>query len=152
MADRRQIAISFDSSDGLCFGCGQNNPIGLKLDFKWDSRTARAEFTPDGFHQGWPGIVHGGIIAAMLDEAMGQAILFSGLNCVTAQMQVNYKQPILTGDKLVITGSISKNNRRLVEAEAKVSLPDSTVMAEGSAIFVNMEHPDISKEKKQENG
>ena len=147
-----RVSIDAYEDTNMCFGCGQNNPIGLKLNFSWDGKAARAEFTPSEFYQGWPGIVHGGIIATMLDEAMGQAILFSGLNCVTAQMQVNYKQPILTDDDLIITGSISKNNRRFVEAEAKISLPDSTVMAEGSAIFVNMKYPGISKEKKQENG
>lgn len=152
MANRRQVAISFDVSDGLCFGCGQNNPIGLKLDFKWGGKTARAEFTPGEFHQGWIGIIHGGIITTILDEAMGQAILFSGLNCVTAKMQVNFKQPILTGDNLVITGSISRNSGRFVEAEAKVSLPDGTLMAEGTATFVNLKHPDSNRQKKPKSG
>ena len=152
MANRRQVAISFNVSDGLCFGCGQNNPIGLKLDFKWDGKTARAEFIPTEFYQGWSGIVHGGITATILDEAMGQAIRFNGLNCVTARMQVSYKQPILTDDNLVITGSISRNNKRFVEAEAKISLPDGTLMAEGTATYVNMDYPNSNQEKKPKNG
>ena len=62
--------ISITISD-LCFGCGQNNPIGLKLKFKWDGKTAKAEFTPNKFHQGWSDIIHGGITTTILDEAMG---------------------------------------------------------------------------------
>ncbi len=53
-----------------CFGCGRKNPIGLKLKFQWDGKTATAEFAAGENHQGWPGIVHGGIIFSILDEAM----------------------------------------------------------------------------------
>ena len=49
-----------------CFACGQDNPIGLKLKFSWDGKTARAEFTPTELHQGWQGVLHGGIIYTLL--------------------------------------------------------------------------------------
>ena len=58
----------------MCFVCGKDNPIGLKLRFDWDGKTARAEFTPTELYQGWQGVVHGGIIAVMLDEVAAWAI------------------------------------------------------------------------------
>ena len=57
-----------------CYGCGIENPIGLKLLFREEEGKAKAEFVPEKYHQGWPEVVHGGLICALLDEAMGYAI------------------------------------------------------------------------------
>ena len=115
-----------------CFACGEDNPIGLKLRFDWDGKTARAEFTPGELHQGWLGIVHGGIIACLLDEAMSYATLFAKVNTVTARLQVRIKHPIQIGEPLSITGTISKRTRRLVETEAAVFFKDGTSVAEAT--------------------
>ncbi len=128
-----QVSIDTDLSDSLCFGCGQSNPIGLKLSFKRYEKAARAEFTPDKLYQGWRGIVHGGIITCMLDEAMSHAAHLEGINCLTAKMVVNFKHPARVGEPLIITASITRNTRRLIETKAKVSSPDGTVVAEGTA-------------------
>ena len=127
--------ISIDTAKGysMCFGCGQDNPIGLKLNFTWDGKTARAEFTPTKFYQGWSGLVHGGIITCILDEAMGYAALFGGMNCVTAKMQVKLRRPASIDKPLIITSSIIRNTRRLVETKANISLKDGTPVAEGTA-------------------
>jgi len=53
----------------LCIVCGKENPIGFKLDFRQEGETVKAEFTPGEFHQGWPEIVHGGVLGLLLDEA-----------------------------------------------------------------------------------
>jgi acyl-coenzyme A thioesterase PaaI-like protein len=131
--------ISFDMREGLCFGCGQNNQIGLKLDFKWDGKTARAEFTPTELYQGWPGIVHGGITTSLLDEAMGWATRLSCFNAVTARIRANFKRPIPVGERLIISAFITKNEGRHIESKAEVSLPDGTVMAEGTSTYVVIE-------------
>jgi acyl-coenzyme A thioesterase PaaI-like protein len=115
-----------------CFGCGKENPIGLKLVFKWDGHTARAEFTPSDWYQGWPGILHGGIMACILDEAMGYAALFEAGHCVTALMQIKLKQTVNIGDTLIITSSVRKKTRKLVDTEAVVALLDGTILAESS--------------------
>ena len=128
-----QVSIDTDRSDSLCFGCGQHNPIGLKLSFKRDGKTARAEFTPDKLYQGWNGIVHGGIITCMLDEAVAHAAHLEGINCLTAKMVVNFRHPARVGEPLIITASITRNTRRLIETEAKVSSSDGNVVAEGAA-------------------
>ncbi|MFC2040914.1 PaaI family thioesterase [Chloroflexota bacterium] len=126
--------ISIDSGDySLCFGCGQNNPIGLKLNFQWDGKTARAEFTPTEFYQGWPGLVHGGIITCILDEAMGWVVLLEGMHCLTAKMQVKLSRLASIGEPLIVTSSVTKKTRKLVESRAAISLKDSTLIAEGTA-------------------
>ena len=122
-----------------CFGCGRDNPIGLKLVFQWDGTTARSEFIPPEVYQGWPGILHGGIMACILDEAMGYAALFDTGRCVTAKMQIKLKQPTLVGSLLLITASVTRRTRKLVETEARVVLKDGTVLAEatGTHFIVN---------------
>jgi len=128
-----RISINTDLSEGYCFGCGQNNPIGLKLDFKRDGKTVRAEFTPDKFHQGWPGVVHGGILTCLLDEAMSYAAHFAGISCITAKMKIKLKRPVLLEEPLVLTASLTRNTRKLIDTEAKICLRDGTVVAESTA-------------------
>ena len=119
-----------------CFGCGENNPIGLKLSFQRDGKVARAEFAPAEFYQGWEGIVHGGIIACLLDEAMSYAAFFEGMTCATATMEIRLKRPALVGEPLIITASITRRTRRLIEAKATICLKDETLVAEGMAKMV----------------
>ena len=133
MITRPQISIDAYEDITMCFGCGQNNPIGLKLNFTWDGKTARAEFTPNKLHQGWSGIVHGGIIQCLLDEAMSYAPYFQGIHTITAKMQVRMKRLALVNEPLVIISSITKKTRRLVETKGAVSLTDGTPVAEGTA-------------------
>ena len=133
MTNWPQISIDMQKSPGMCFVCGQDNPIGLKLRFSWDGKMARSEFTPGELHQGWSRVVHGGIITCLLDEAMSYATLFEKINTVTARLEVRIKRPIPIGEPLSITGSITRKTRKLVETEANLSLKDGTVVAEATA-------------------
>lgn len=134
--------VSIDERYSLCFGCGQDNPIGLKLDFKWDGKTARAEFTPTKLYQGWSGVVHGGIIMCVLDEAMAYAVKFEGMTCITAKIQAKLRRPALIDEPLIITASVTRKTRRLVETRADISLTDGTPVAEGTATqFVSNTKP-----------
>ncbi len=132
MANWPQV-LDMEKELEMCFACGQKNPIGLKLKFGWDGKVARAEFTPNKFHQGWAGVVHGGIIACLLDEAMSYAALFSGANSLTAKMQTRFRRPIQLDEPLTITASLTKKTRKLVEAKAEMALKDGTVVADGTA-------------------
>ena len=127
-----QISINGEKATNMCFACGKDNPISLKLRFDWDGKTARAEFTPTELHQGWSGIVHGGIISCLLDEAMGYATLFEKIDTTTARIQVRIKRPIQVGEPLSITGSITRKTRKLAEAKAAVSLKDGTAVAKAT--------------------
>ena len=128
-----QIPIGADRDYKLCFGCGQENPIGLKLNFQWDGKTASTEFIPTELYQGWPGVVHGGIVICMLDEAMSWVVLFEGMNCVTARMQVKLKHPAAINEPLLISSSITRKTRKLAKTKAAISMKDGTLIAEGVA-------------------
>lgn len=120
----------------LCFGCGMKNPMGLKLKFSWNGKAVRTEYTPDKLHQGWADIIHGGIITAALDEAMAYAAGYEGIRCITATMLTKFKRPLSVDAPTIITASVTKNTRRLIETEAKMTLVDGTLIAECKATQV----------------
>ena len=148
MTNWPRVTMDTNRDYSLCFGCGQNNPIGLKLSFQQVGEDARAEFTPSELYQGWPGLVHGGILICMLDEAMGWVVMFQGLNCITAEMQIKLKRPVSINEPLIITASITKKTRKLVKSQAAVSLPDGTLIAQGKAtqFVVNSKHKEGNPE------
>jgi acyl-coenzyme A thioesterase PaaI-like protein len=117
----------------MCFGCGPNNPIGLKLKFDWDGETARAVFTPDKRFQGWSGYLHGGITACVLDEAMGQVAMFAGFHNVTAKMQVRYRKMARIDKTYTITCSVARKTSRLIETDARLIADDGSVVAEATS-------------------
>ncbi len=125
-----------------CFGCGQDNDHGFRLKFTWDGHAARSEFTPDERFQGWPGLVHGGIMACLLDEVMGYAALYEVGRCVTARMQIELKKPASIGERLLLASWVSRKSRKLVNTEATVSLEDGTIVAEatGTHFVVDVTH------------
>lgn len=145
-----KISIDTNRDYSMCFGCGQNNPIGLKLDFQWDGKTARAEFVLTELYQGWPGFAHGGIISCLLDEAMGYAALFEGLHCVTAEIWLRLRRTVPIGETLILTSSLIKKNRRLAQTRASISLRDGTLMAEGTATqFIIRNSPDSGGKREE---
>ncbi len=119
-----------------CFGCGVSNPCGLKLQFTWDGKKAQAEFTPEEMHQGWPGVVHGGLLATMLDEAAGWSALEKGIDMVTAKMEVLFRNPAKIGIPLIVTGTITRENTKRFEAYSTISTRDGTVIAECTSIYI----------------
>jgi acyl-coenzyme A thioesterase PaaI-like protein len=119
----------------MCFGCGKDNPIGLKLKFIWDekTKTASTEFIPVDNLQGWNGYLHGGITAFLLDEAMGWAAMFAGVYNITAKMQVRFRRMVPIGQKCLLSCRITKHNTRLIETEARLTDLSGVVFAEGSS-------------------
>jgi len=133
MSDWPQVPFDTERDYSMCFGCGPDNPIGLKLKFEWDGEITRAEFVPDKHYQGWSGFVHGGIISCMLDEALCYAAFFSNAISITAKMDIRLHRMASVGEPLVITSSVIRKNRRLIETSAVVSLKDGTRIAEGTS-------------------
>jgi uncharacterized protein (TIGR00369 family) len=117
----------------LCFGCGKQNPCGLKLEFKWNGKVIKSEFTPTKLHQGWKGIIHGGILTSLLDEAMGYAACYENVAGVTAAMETRFKRPVSVGEPLTITAWVSRKTRRFAEAEGTLTLKDGTIVTTAKA-------------------
>jgi len=105
-----------------CYVCGKDNPSGLRAVFEIDkdARTITGRFSPRPEHEGWQGIVHGGIVAALLDEAMVKLAAHLGIHAVSAEITVKFKAPAKPGEELVVSGKIVKEANRLIEAEAVV--------------------------------
>ncbi len=127
------------SDNKKCFVCGIDNSFGLKLSFCDRSAGSGVEtvFTPDERYQGWEGIVHGGIIATLLDEAMAKAALSRGLNVVTAEINIRFKKPAHVMEKIICTGEIETVKKKIVNAKAKVIDPQGKILATAtSKMFV----------------
>ncbi len=104
----------------FCFGCGRNNPIGLKLKFKLNETGCEASFIPDRYHQGFDGVVHGGITATILDEAVANLFYQKNKVAMTAELNIRYHHPLIVGHKYRITAIITKQVGRLTYSESFV--------------------------------
>jgi uncharacterized protein (TIGR00369 family) len=124
----------------MCFLCGLQNPVGLKLAFYEDLTTkqVRAEFTvPDQF-QGYPGIVHGGIIAAVLDEVAGRAVMIDGGDdnlMATLRLTIRYRHPSPTQTPLTAIGWVEHLGGTGARVAGEIRLPDGTVTADCEALL-----------------
>ena len=99
-----------------------HGPEGLGVHFEIDlqSRTISACFTPRDVHEGFEGVVHGGILSALLDEAMAKLTVALGIPAMTAEMTVKFKASTAPGEELLITGRLVEETRRLIRAEALI--------------------------------
>jgi uncharacterized protein (TIGR00369 family) len=128
-------------SAAWCFVCGVQNPVGLKLAFY---ETGPAEviacFTPPDHYQGYPAVMHGGIVASALDEAGGRAAMIGpeGRFMFTAKMEVRYVRPTPLGQPLTVVGQLVKRRGRLAVTRAELRLADGTVSAEAELTLVDM--------------
>ncbi len=114
-----------------CFVCGKKNPGGLQASFTIDREnlSIKGEFTPGEIHQGFAGIVHGGIIATLLDEAMVKLAFEAGIYAVTAWMEIKYISPLYVGEKLHIEAQLTKTHKRLLEGEAEAKTSEGRLIA-----------------------
>ena len=123
-------------SFNLCFACGEDNPIGLRLKPVYDGERVYVEFTPGKYHQGWQNITHGGILYTLLDEVTAYTILCCGIEFgVTAKSEVRFRHVVRTGDCVEVSARATKVSRRLVETEGRIALKDGTVVAEAKSTF-----------------
>lgn len=117
----------------MCFVCGLKNVAGLKASFyEIEDSTLVATFTPGETHQSYPGRLHGGIASAILDEAIGRAVMIGSEKDVwgvTLELTVEYKKPIPLDVELRVTGRISEQNSRFFSGSGEILLPDGTVAA-----------------------
>lgn len=130
-----------DTSDyQRCFVCGQRNPYGLHLVFRQEDDTIVADFQPREEHQGFPGVIHGGIVAAVLDEALGRTSLLGNNQewTMTGRLEVRYRRYVPYGPLLRVRASLDSERRRALQASGMLTLADdeSVVLAEGYGTFL----------------
>ncbi len=132
----------------MCFVCGMENPIGLKVFFYEDDEgRVIAKFTPREEHQGYPGFVHGGIIGALMDETIGRVVTSYDIWAVTAKLELKFRKPVPLGEQLTVIGELIRLRSRAFEARGELRLADGTVAVEGYGLYVRLPDEEIERRK-----
>ncbi len=121
-----------------CFGCGGGNPRGMRLAFEQDDARQRivGRFRLGEEYQGGSGFLHGGIIALLLDEAMGKAARFHGEQVVTADLRVEFRKPIRINTDIVVEGFVTRRDGRQLYHEGEIRNEAGDLLARGEGRFV----------------
>ena len=135
--------------DGNCFACGPSNPIGIHLHFDRNADgegvLARLELAP--VYQGWRGIAHGGIVMALLDEAMAYAAGFAGHRGVTAQVSVRFRKPVPLEQPIEVRGRVTWQRRNVLGVEASILDGAGNLLARAEGSFVSRGRLDAADDR-----
>jgi uncharacterized protein (TIGR00369 family) len=122
-----------------CFGCGHENPAGLRLEFLLaaDRSVVCLTAIPAAF-EGPPGYLHGGIIATLLDEAMSKAVRSLGVTAMTRQMEIDYLHPVHSCASIRIEGRVIRGEGHKHWTEAKILRTDGSALAQSKGLFIEV--------------
>ncbi len=127
------------SPQGSCFVCGRENPHGLRLQFQMGKTgESSAEWSPGEFTEGFRGIVHGGIICTVLDEAMSKAVAAAGRPALTAELRVRLRRHVEPHHTFRVRGWIESCVKRLVKTQAVITDADGIEFAHAWASFLTV--------------
>jgi len=125
------------SDDRYCFACGPLNPIGLHMEVSFRDNKASSRLTLEREFQGWQDIVHGGLIATILDEIMAHAVMHYVGQAVTTSLQITYRAPLHVGEEFQAVGYVVEQKSRAAVAEAEIRLTNNTnLIAKGESKFI----------------
>jgi uncharacterized protein (TIGR00369 family) len=138
----------------MCYVCGVENKLGLHASFYYEEDDNGVErvvvrYEPCPEHEGYPGVMHGGIITALLDETMGRVAIGKGRWVVTGAISVRFHKPTPTDQVFTVVGEPVGWTRRKFEAKGEIRLEDGTVTASATGIFIEIpqeEIPNIQEE------
>jgi acyl-coenzyme A thioesterase PaaI-like protein len=126
-------------ADGYCFVCGKDNPRGFKIKVRYleEQQTAETELSLAKEFQGWADVIHGGILATLLDELMAHAVWHFAGPGLTLGLEVRFHQPLKPGEPVLVRGVLHTPNgsRRLAEGEI-IRLADGARIASGKSRFL----------------
>ncbi len=132
----------------MCFVCGRNNPAGLYMHFYDNGQNeVFSEYTVADRYQSYPGIVHGGITASILDEVVGRVAMIGDHHhfMVSVKLQVLYRHPVPIETPLEIRGRIVRLRGRLGKAQGEIILPDGKVACEAAITLADVPSEILSK-------
>jgi uncharacterized protein (TIGR00369 family) len=121
-----------------CFGCGGDNDHSMRLAFEQDNTNRRivGKFTLGPRYQGGGGMLHGGIIAVLLDEAMGKSCRFRNVRAVTAEMNIDFIKPIRVDQEITVEAFETAHRGRNLFQWGEIRDADGVLLARGRARFV----------------
>lgn len=118
-----------------CFVCSKTNPKGLHIKFKYVGDIAVATFTLEREYEGYPGIAHGGILAAILDDAMGNVKYVQGYAAYTIEMYIRYIKPVYIGEELIVRGWIRDIHHKIVSAAGDIQDKNGVIKTRAKAKY-----------------
>lgn len=139
-----------------CFVCGIENPVGLKLKlYQTEPGVIETTYTAPEHFQGYPGVLHGGIVASILDEVSGRALMGDPMEprfMFTGKLEVKYRKNVPVGKPLKIIGKEVKSRGKLAEGWAGMYDESGTLLAEGFVLLVDVPEEVIDSSKLEELG
>jgi uncharacterized protein (TIGR00369 family) len=129
-----------------CFVCGESNPIGLRLRFETDGRIVQTRFVPRVEHNGFKQVVHGGLIATVLDEIMVWACAVQTKRfAFCAELSVRFVQPLRPDEEVVATGELATNRRgKIFEAKGELRNQTGVLIASATGKYLPVPNSDIA--------
>ncbi len=118
-----------------CFVCSKTNPKGLHIEFKYIDDIAVATFKLAREYEGYPGIAHGGILAAILDDAMGNVKYVQGYVAYTIEMYVRYIKPVYIGEELKVRGWIENIHHKIVSTAGDIQDKNGVIKVRAKAKY-----------------
>ncbi len=135
-----------------CFGCGKDNPVGLRLNIRHIGDKSHFEFEVKPQYCGYPGVLHGGIFAVLFDEAMFHAIAKSGIEAVTVSMDIDYVSPAFEGHILVCEGEVEKRDGRKIDVIATLTdAASGKLIAKARGRFLEVDLNKVLDRNKRDN-
>lgn len=130
-----------------CFGCGGANPRGMRLAFDSDPERRRivGRFRLGAEYQGGPGFIHGGIIATVLDEAMGKVSRFSDVRAVTAELTVEYLKPVRVDQEIRVEAFERQREGRHLFHQGEIRDAEGELLARGRGRFVVVDRANFTQ-------
>ena len=129
-----------------CFVCGKDNPYGLRLRFRHHDGVVSTDLTLPEHLMGFEQRTHGGIVAGLLDEAMGWAtVIASNRFTYTAEMTVRYRDRVPVGEPLTVTGRVDRATRRLLFASAVIRGEGHAELASATAKFMTVSEEETQR-------
>jgi len=126
-----------------CFACGSNDGMGLGLKFyEREDGAVFGNFFADPKFEGYAGIIHGGIIATLLDSAMTHCLLMEGIPALTGRLSIRYSTPIRTGVVVKLEAKIVKKSHKIFTLEGKAYV-DGKKAASAVAKYMRSDSPNL---------
>jgi acyl-coenzyme A thioesterase PaaI-like protein len=115
------------------------------MEFYREDGRAICEYTPCEYQQGYPGRMHGGVVATLLDEAMGWAVYDAARWGATARLNVRFRRPVRLDQRLRVESWVTKDRRRLLELRAELRDASGELLAEADGTFMKLDEGDAAE-------
>lgn len=132
------------TDDDWCFGCGSQNPIGLHMEFDQTEDGVKGIFVPQRNHQGYRGMLHGGLMMTLLDEALAWAVTVKYGPGVTGELRTRIRRLGEIGKPLTVIGRVTGKRLRMVEGESAILDSTGAIVAQATGKFMLSDDPNIS--------